>query len=65
MLFKIRIEETLIGTRSQFRGKLLKNIIIHKSHSRIKINFTPVPVNNFTHFFCSFLCCFSDNPNTL
>ena len=54
MLFKVCIEETLIGTRSQFRSKLLTNIIIHKSNSRIKINFTPVPVNNFAHFFRSF-----------
>nr|DAL71273.1 MAG TPA: hypothetical protein [Bacteriophage sp.] len=32
MLFKIRIEETLIGTRAKFFMKLFTNIIIHKSN---------------------------------
>lgn len=53
MLFKVRVEETLVGTRAKFFMQFLTNIIIHKSHCRIKINFTPVPVNNLTHFFCS------------
>nr|DAF04483.1 MAG TPA: hypothetical protein [Caudoviricetes sp.] len=55
MLFKIRVEKTLSRTRAKFFMKLFTNIIIHKSNRRIKINFTPVPVNNFTHFSAPFL----------
>lgn len=54
MLFKICIEKTLISTRAKFFMQLFTNIIIHKSHSSLKINFMPVPVNNLAHFFCSF-----------